>query len=194
MHLLVGLGNPGPRYRKTRHNCGYLAVERIAQASQARWTAGVGTEAESAVAEGELEGEPVVLAKPETYMNASGRAVLALCRAREVVPSGVLLYLDEVALPLGSLRVRERGGAAGHKGLASVLDALESKEVPRVRLGIRPAEAPEDLTEFVLEPFTADERKVLDYVLERTVDATRMLLKEGIAKAMSVYNRTVPPA
>ena len=195
MRLLVGLGNPGPRYVGTRHNLGFDAVERIARESGARWEKGSPS---GLIAEGIFEGKSIVLAKPQTYMNLSGRAVVELTRGREIIPGEVLVFLDDVALPLGTIRLRPHGSDGGHLGLASVLEALDTEEVPRVRLGIGPSEgSPEEkqeelgLAEFVLEPFSAQEQEVVEKLLERTVDATRALFRDGIERAMSLYNR--PP-
>jgi PTH1 family peptidyl-tRNA hydrolase len=124
--------------------------------------------------------------------------VVELTRGREIIPGEVLVFLDDVALPLGTIRLRPHGSDGGHLGLASVLEALDIEEVPRVRLGIGPSEgSPEekqeelDLAEFVLEPFSAQEQEVVEKLLERTVDATRALFRDGIERAMSLYNR--PP-
>ena len=199
MRLLVGLGNPGLRYVGTRHNLGFEAVDRIAREAGAAWRQ---SSPRSLVAEGTFAGHPVLLAKPLTYMNLSGRAVLELTRERDLAPQELLVFIDDVALSLGTLRLRERGSAGGHRGLASVLAALGDEEVPRVRLGIRPhrdgAEGPEseengDLAEFVLEPFTAGERLIVEELLQRAVEATRTLLTDGMARAMSLHNR-VPEA
>ncbi|MEE9180789.1 MAG: aminoacyl-tRNA hydrolase [Vicinamibacteria bacterium] len=193
MRLLVGLGNPGPRYVGTRHNLGFVAMDRIARESDAHWGQGPS----SLVAEGTFEGQSIVLAKPLTYMNLSGRAVVELTRDRDIAAEDLLVFLDDVALPLGTLRLRPRGSDGGHRGLASVLEALHTEELPRVRLGIGPDEGspggskPEDrdLAEFVLEPFSAQEQEVVEELLGRTVDAARALFRDGIERAMSLYNR-----
>jgi len=142
-------------------------------------------------AEVEIEGRQVTMMKPLTYMNLSGLPVAEWARAHSIERTEVLVYFDDIALPLGALRLRERGTDGGHRGLSSVLTALGGLDVPRARIGIRPedeSERIEDLADFVLSPFTAEERKRMDEVLERVVSATRMLLAEGIAKAMSRYN------
>ena len=193
MQLLVGLGNPGSRYVGTRHNLGFEAVDRIAREAGADWEQG---SSKALVAEGTFAGKTILLAKPLTYMNLSGGAVLELTRDRQLAANELLIFIDDIALPLGSLRIRERGSAGGHKGLASVLTVLGEEEVPRVRLGIRPpglgdgdAEG-DDLSEFVLDRFTADERPIVEELLQRTVEATRTLLTDGVARAMSSFNRT----
>ena len=138
-----------------------------------------------------------MLAKPLTYMNLSGRAVVELTRDRDISVEELVVFLDDVALPLGTLRLRPRGGDGGHLGLASVLESLDTEEVPRVRLGMGPGEGSpvgskweeRDLAEFVLEPFSSQEQEVVEKLLERTVDATRGLVRTGIERAMSLYNR-----
>jgi PTH1 family peptidyl-tRNA hydrolase len=142
----------------------------------------------SLVAEAELAGKPVLLAKPQTYMNRSGGAVAEIVENRSICLSEVLIFLDDIALPLGMLRIRPRGGDGGHLGLSSILDVLGKEEVPRVRLGIRPELEPEDLSEFVLEAFTPEERKIVDEVVDRALAATRSIVLEGMDKAMSLYN------
>ncbi len=189
--LLVGLGNPGRRYEGTRHNVGFDAVDRILSSVGGRWNA---SGSPASVAEAEIEGRPVTLMKPLTYMNLSGGPVSEWVRARSVERTDVLVYLDDVALPVGSLRLRERGTDGGHRGLASVLESLGGTDVPRVRIGIRPRTAEGsvsdlgELADFVLSPFTAEERPLVDDVLSRVVLATRTILAEGMGKAMSLNN------
>ena len=157
-------------------------------------------EAPASIADAEIEGRRVTLMKPLKYMNLSGEPVAEWVRAHSIERTEVLVYLDDVALPLGSLRLRQRGTDGGHNGLASVLSSLGGTDVPRMRIGIRPP-APrgpdghdfrvENLADFVLAPFTAEERLLVDDVLSRVVSATRMILSAGpggIAKAMSIYN------
>jgi peptidyl-tRNA hydrolase, PTH1 family len=188
--LLVGLGNPGPRYEGTRHNVGFEAVDRILAScsGRGRWVRG----REGALeAEAEVEGRRVALMKPLTYMNLSGGPVAEWARAHSITRTEILVYYDDVALSIGTLRLRERGTDGGHRGLASILGALGGVDVPRGRIGIRPANdgaMNEELADFVLAPFTREERQRVDEVLERVVAATRMVLVEGIAKAMSRYN------
>ncbi|MFQ5791086.1 MAG: aminoacyl-tRNA hydrolase [Acidobacteriota bacterium] len=184
--LLAGLGNAGARYEGTRHNFGFEAVERIAGVAGARWR---GMAHGCLIAEATLGGKRIVLAKPQTFMNLGGTAVGELARARSVAPSGVMVFFDDIALPLGTVRIREGGSHGGHRGLQSVLEALASQEVPRVRLGIRPEELPEDLAGFVLRRFSPEERATVEEVLDRVVAATRTVLTEGMPKAMSLYNR-----
>lgn len=185
----MGLGNPGLRYRATRHNVGFEALDRILKKSEGRWNAATD---EAVSAEVELDGHSVILLKPLTFMNLSGRAVAEVVERESIERGDVLVYFDDVALPLGTLRLRERGSDGGHNGLASVIDALGSTDVPRLRIGIRPENEPdEDLVDFVLSRFDDDELPAVDAALDRAVDATRAVLSEGMAKAMSRFNRTV---
>jgi PTH1 family peptidyl-tRNA hydrolase len=186
--LLLGLGNPGPRYRRTRHNVGFDAVDRILESAGARWPENGGA---AVRAEAEIAGRRVTLMKPLGYMNRSGGPVGEWARENAVARTEILVYYDDVALPLGSLRLRERGTDGGHNGLASVIEELGGTDVPRVRIGIRPRDPSwrvSDLAEFVLSPFTTEERTTVDEALERVVEATRMVLAEGMSKAMSRYN------
>ena len=191
--LLVGLGNPGRRYEGTRHNVGFDAVDRILSSVGGRWRH---SEAPASIAEAEIEGRPVTLMKPLSYMNLSGEPVSEWVRAHAIETTDVLVYLDDVALPLGSLRLRERGTDGGHRGLASVLASLGGTDIPRVRIGIRPqsadgADSPVgELADFVLAPFTAEERPLVDAILTRVVTATRTILAEGMGKAMALNNVT----
>ncbi len=186
MQLLVGLGNPGSHYDGTRHNLGFAVVDRIADETSSSWQR---FSRRSHVAEAQFAGKPVLLVKPQSYMNRSGGAVAELVHQRQVATSDVLVFIDDIALPLGSLRIRPRGGDGGHLGLASILKALGGEEVPRIRLGIRPEVEPDDLAEFVLEPFRTEEKKTVVEVVNRAVAASHMILIEGMAKAMSVFNQ-----
>jgi PTH1 family peptidyl-tRNA hydrolase len=175
---------------------GFDAVDKILSSVGGCWIRP--DETPAAIAEAEIEGRSVTLMKPLSYMNLSGEPVSAWARAHSIERTEVLVYLDDVALPLGKLRLRERGSDGGHRGLASVLSSLGGTDVPRVRIGIRPPstsiEEPKfapDLADFVLTPFTEEERPLVDDVLSRVVAATRMILSEGsggMAKTMSLYN------
>jgi PTH1 family peptidyl-tRNA hydrolase len=190
MRLVVGLGNPGRRYRGTRHNVGFEVVERLAR----RWGARFRTEGLAEVAEARFAGAPVLLAKPLTYMNRSGDAVREIVSRWRLSSSDVVVVYDDMDLPLGTLRVRVRGSAGGHHGMASVLEALGTFEVSRVRVGIgRPQE---DAVDHVLSRFEPEEESRVDEVLERAADAVETLLLEGSAAAMERFNRrtTATPA
>lgn len=183
MRLVVGLGNPGRRYRGTRHNVGFEVVERLAR----RWGARFRAEGKAEVAEAEFAGQPVVLAKPLTYMNVSGEAVQELVHRWDLDPRQVLVVYDDIDLPVGRVRVRARGSSGGHRGMGSVLEALGTREVPRVRVGIgRPDQ---DATDHVLSGFEPFERAQVEEALERAADAVEVALREGLHRAMDRFNR-----
>ena len=186
--LIVGLGNPGPAYRLSRHNAGAWVVRQLARRKDIRWGQWIGL---CPGGEGWWEGRPVVLGVPRTYMNDSGRAVAAL-RARWPVPLDQLLVVcDDVALPFGMVRIRPRGSDGGHKGLRSLGEALGSTAFPRLRIGIGAPDIPEALEAFVLSPFSRRECERLPQVLEMAATACAMWLREGMAAAMNRYNRKV---
>lgn len=186
MYLVTGLGNPGSQYKKTRHNAGFMLVDRMAE------QAGKGFErifARSLTCSLDVEGEVIVLAKPQTYMNLSGEAVRELCRHYSLDLSQLLIVYDEIALPLGTIRIRPSGSAGGHNGMESVLRALQSEQAPRLRIGISRGESPPDYTEFVLSNFSGSEMKILDEILDRAIEAIQVFTQEGIDRAMALYNR-----
>jgi peptidyl-tRNA hydrolase, PTH1 family len=185
MRLIVGLGNPGERYRRTRHNLGFMVVDALA----ARGRAGKGREEQGAwVAECPVGGEPALLAKPLSFMNRSGGPVHDLLAAYRAEPKDLVVVMDDVALELGTLRIRERGSHGGHNGLRSVIEALGTEEFSRVRVGIRRGELPEDLAEYVLSDFPAEDVLVVQEVVGHAADAVECLAREGAAAAMSRFN------
>ena len=186
--LLVGLGNPGREYAGTRHNVGFMVLDRIAAAAGARFRAGKKWQAEVAVAGG------VWLCKPQTYMNLSGESVGAIARFHKIDPSGVLVVLDDMALPLGRLRFRDRGTAGGHNGLQNILDHLGTQSVPRLRIGIGSATATADsgsagaATDHVLGRFSVDERPLVGQALDRAVEAVQFAQSHDLPAAMNRFN------
>ena len=185
MRLIVGLGNPGDRYRRTRHNVGFLVVDELAARTGAR----SGREdAEAWVMESELGGEPCLLAKPLTFMNRSGAAVAALMEGHRVSPADLVVVVDDVALDLGTLRVRERGTHGGHNGLRSILDVLATDEWARVRVGIRKGELPEDLADYVLAEFPAEDVLVVQESVGLAADAVSTVVAQGVTAAMNRFN------
>jgi PTH1 family peptidyl-tRNA hydrolase len=186
MRLIVGLGNPGREYADTPHNLGFAVVERLAEQARIRSRA---RRCRARVACGRLEQTDVLLAQPETYMNASGEAVAAIVRSEKVAPGDLIVVSDDVALPWGMLRIRPRGSAGGHNGLESVIQALGTDEFARVRLGIQPEQPVGDLAEYVLEPMSAAERKVAEAMVAEAAEAVRLILREGVNQAMARYNR-----
>jgi PTH1 family peptidyl-tRNA hydrolase len=189
--LVVGLGNPGPRYRRTRHNVGFLVLDEVAARAGAalaerRFGGRFG--------EGRLGGECVGLLAPETFMNRSGEAVAEALGALPVADpaADLLVVFDDADLPLGRLRLRASGSSGGHRGLADVLERLATESVPRLRFGIgRPAE-PRHTTDWVLEPFSAPEEELLARALPRAADAVACFATEGIAPAMNRFNGPWP--
>ena len=187
MKLIVGLGNPGIEYQFTPHNLGFLAVDRLAE----RWRLEVKNRHCQALTARTTVGEQtVLLAKPETYMNLSGLAVRGLVEEYEVSPEQDLVVIyDELDLPFGALRIRPRGGTAGHNGMESILGALGTDQFLRVRLGIAPDHKVSDGAGYVLSQFRRSQYKVLDEVLDTAADAVEMILREGAAAAMNRFNR-----
>jgi len=186
--LIVGLGNPGYEYHLTPHNLGFMAVDRLAE------TCGVEIarrEGQALIAGTELEGEQVVLAKPQTYMNLSGMAVARLLEKLDLPVSDLIVLVDDVDLPLGSLRIRPRGSAGTHNGMKSVIGALQADEFGRVRMGVGPARPIEDLVSYVLRPFRKADLEVVADLLELANEAVKVILKEGIPRAMNRFNRRV---
>jgi len=190
MRLIVGLGNPGPEYAWTPHNLGFLVVDRLAERAGIRVER---PEAKAYIGKGRLAGQDVVLAKPQTYMNASGMAVGELVRRLEVEPSEMIVVSDDVALPWGMMRIRERGSAGGHNGLESIMSALGSDEFIRVRVGIRPEHPVRDLSAYVLMQLPKGDREDVLEIAGEAAGAVEMILADGTAKAMAKFNRRVPP-
>jgi peptidyl-tRNA hydrolase, PTH1 family len=191
MRLILGLGNPGEEYRDTRHNVGFRVVEELAR----RWETPIDRldcNALTGLSLVEESGEGgVLLAKPQTYMNRSGYAARCFAERYGIDPAAVLVVYDEVNLPLGKLRLRRSGSPAGHRGLESVSENLRSAEVPRLRLGVAAGEgrpAGEELVEFVLSPFAAEEREAVEEMIRRAADACEAWVREGIEAAMGRFN------
>lgn len=189
MKLLVGLGNPGYEYQSTPHNLGFMAIDCLANACGVEVAH---RESQALTASTELAGVRVVLAKPQTYMNLSGGAVERLLRNYELSPRDLLVLLDEIELPLGMLRIRPRGSAGGHKGLKSVLGALETDDFTRLRLGVRPDRQVEDYVSYLLAPFRLAEMASVEEMLTQASEAVRVILSEGVQEAMNRFNRRVP--
>jgi PTH1 family peptidyl-tRNA hydrolase len=184
VRAVVGLGNPGARYVATRHNLGFLVVDRLAVSAGAEWSAD--RQARSQVAEAEIGGHPVLLVKPQTFMNRSGLAVAALRERLEWTPADLLLVVDDFYLPFGRLRLRRRGSDGGHNGVASVVEALHSDDFPRLRLGIGEPPVGEDAIDYVLRPF--DPSEDVAALSGLGADCVTACLREGLAAAMNRYN------
>jgi PTH1 family peptidyl-tRNA hydrolase len=185
--IIVGLGNPGSEYEWTRHNVGFMLVDKLAAG------AGVAVkrrECRSLIGGGVLEGRRSKLVKPQTFMNLSGEAVACLIAKDELteVNNSLIVISDDLALPFGTIRLRAHGSAGGHNGLKSIIAALGTTEFMRLRIGIQPEHPISDAKKFVLDEFASAERRALKEILERGADAVRAVLRDGIARAMSLYN------
>jgi len=186
MKLIVGLGNPGPRYAATRHNVGWRVAEELAaRVGAASWR----EKCEAAVAEGRSRGGKVVLARPMTYMNESGRSVRQLVDFWKIEREDVLMVVDDMAIDLGRLRLRAEGSDGGHNGLASIIAHLGHDCFARLRVGIGPAPArTEDHAAFVLAEFRPEERPVVADTVRRAADAAECWMTEGLVQAMNRFN------
>ena len=187
MKLIVGLGNPGVEYQFTPHNMGFLAVDRIAEQCGVRVN---NRQCRAQTARTRIAGQEVLLAKPETYMNLSGQSVSELVREYQAQPAeDVVLLYDELDLPFGSLRVRPRGRSAGHNGMESVIAALDTQEITRVRMGIGPDFPVGDGAKYVLAQFKKAQLPMVDVMLDQAAEAVRVILGEGVQAAMNRFNR-----
>jgi PTH1 family peptidyl-tRNA hydrolase len=185
--VVVGLGNPGDEYRRTRHNIGYLVIEEIRKrAGEPR----EGRRARALVSEAQIGDRTVVLARPRAYMNRSGGAVSELLRGSGAGPEELLVVCDDLYLGFGTLRLRSRGSHGGHNGLRSIIDALGTQEFPRLRVGVGPAGPDVAHSDFVLAPFPRAERERLPEVVEAAAGCVEIAVREGMLKAMNLYNRT----
>ena len=187
MHLIVGLGNPGSEYEWSRHNLGFMLIDKL------------GAEAESAVKRREcrslvgsavVENQRVRLVKPQTFMNLSGEAVACLVSKYEVTDTArsLIVVSDDLALPFGTIRLRARGSAGGHNGLKSIIAGLGTNEFIRLRIGIQPDHPVSDAKGFVLDQFRKSDRVQVQEILEQSANAVHSVLRDGIGKAMSTYN------
>jgi PTH1 family peptidyl-tRNA hydrolase len=181
---VVGLGNPGDRYRRTRHNAGFMAVDVLA----ARVGAAGRVRGGAWVAEASVSGAPVLLVKPLSFMNGSGGPVAEALALSGGSPADLVVLVDDVALDLGVIRVRERGSHGGHNGLRSIEESLGTADFPRIRIGVRRGELPFDLAQYVLADFAADETLLVQEAVGLAADATVCLLEEGPLVAMNRFN------
>jgi PTH1 family peptidyl-tRNA hydrolase len=189
--LIVGLGNPGIEYQFTPHNIGFLAVDRIAE------QCGVmidNRRSRALTARARIGNNEVLLAKPETFMNLSGMSVRELVEKSGVDPQNDLVVIyDELDLPLGMIRIRERGSSAGHNGMQSIINALQTEEITRVRLGIAPQPPARGGANYVLSPFRKSQLPAVDEVLDTAATAVQVIFEEGVAAAMNRFNRKNKP-
>ncbi|MBF6412160.1 aminoacyl-tRNA hydrolase [Nocardia cyriacigeorgica] len=181
--LVVGLGNPGPEYERTRHNVGFLVADVLAERVGGRFSVHKKSGADLLTAR--LDGRQVLIAKPRSFMNLSGRPVAALARFFSVPPTEVIVVHDELDLPFGAIRLKRGGGEGGHNGLRSVSQALTTKDYLRTRIGIGRPPGRQDPADYVLKPFSAPERKEVPVLVEQAADAVELLLRVGLETAQN---------
>lgn len=191
-YLVAGLGNPGDRYRQTRHNLGFMVVERIARARGGRWREQGRNGRHARI---DIAGREVLLFQPLTFMNLSGNAIRPLVDAEGLPANRVLVVCDDIALPVGQLRLRTGGSDGGHNGLASVIERLETTAFPRLRLGVGPVPPRVDAAEFVLAEFLPEEAAPVEEMIATAAECVGAWVTEGIDRAMGRFNtRREPPS
>jgi PTH1 family peptidyl-tRNA hydrolase len=184
--LIVGLGNPGPEYELTPHNLGFLTVDRLAQRNGIRISR---PDSLAMVGVGSIAGKPVLLAKPQTFMNLSGGSVRQLVGKYEIPVQRVLVVYDDLDLPWTSVRIRPQGSPAGHNGMKSMVSSLGSQEFPRLRIGVHPGHPLSSGKDFLLTPMKKAAREELDSLLDYASEAVEFIIAEGVEKAMTKCNR-----
>ncbi len=189
MFLVAGLGNPGEEYALSPHNMGFLTVDRLAERSNIRVTR---KDSKALIGLGEIEGQPVMLAKPQTYMNLSGTSLVPLMEKHSIELGQLIVVYDELDLEWGALRIKMKGSAAGHNGMKSVIGSLGTSEIVRVRLGVHPGHPLNGGTEYLLAPIKRSQKVELEEFIGFAADAVRSIIAEGVEKAMTRYNRRAP--
>ncbi len=185
-YLIVGLGNPGPKYATTRHNAGFMALDELARQNELRFST---RQANAEVARGEIAGTKVILAKPQTFMNLSGQAVRGLANYYRIPNQRILIIYDEIALPVGTIRIREKGSSAGHNGVTSVIQHMGTQNIARIRVGVdRPVDSRHSQIDWVLGRFNKEEQPIMEETIKRTVEAVEAILRIGMERAMNSYN------
>ena len=191
MKIVIGLGNPGARYKDTRHNVGFAVLDRLAGRLDADFSQ---EKYGGLIARTARAGEPLLLIKPLTFMNNSGDCVARALRYTETDPGSMLVIADDVNLPLGRLRFRRDGSAGGHNGLKSIIERIGGQDFPRLRIGVGLGSSGGGLVNHVLGPFTAEERVQRDEAVDRAVEAALAYVDDGITRAMNEFNRGAPEA
>jgi PTH1 family peptidyl-tRNA hydrolase len=184
--LIVGLGNPGRNYKQSRHNIGFMALDRLASRLGVTFSR---LQHKALVTDSRYAGERIILAKPQTYMNLSGQAVSSLLRFYQIETENLLIVSDDIDLPTGSLRMRPGGGFGGQRGLESIIERLGTEDFPRLRLGVGRPPGRMSPADYVLQTFSKSESELLDQVLNDAADAILAFVVQGIQKAMTLYNR-----
>jgi PTH1 family peptidyl-tRNA hydrolase len=189
MFLVAGLGNPGEEYALSPHNMGFLTVDRLAERSGIRVTR---KDSKALIGLGEIEGQPVMLAKPQTFMNLSGTSLAPLMEKHSIELGQLIVVYDELDLEWGALRIKMKGSPAGHNGMKSVIASLGTSEIVRVRLGVHPGHPLNGGTDYLLAPIKRSQRVELEEFIGYGADAVRSIIAEGVEKAMTRYNRRAP--
>ena len=188
--LIVGLGNPGKQYERTRHNCGFRALDILAQKLNCKVDKG---KFQGIYGQTTYKGSKLFLLKPQTYMNLSGKSVLQLSAYYNIPPSRIIILFDDISLVPGRLRIRADGSAGGHNGIKSLIQELGSQDFPRVKIGVgAKPQAEQDLADWVLSAFSAQEEKALSFALENAADAALAIIDEGVPAAANRYNGSAP--
>lgn len=183
--LLIGLGNPGREYAKTRHNFGFMAIDRLAVRLNAR---GMKVMSKAIVMDSKYEDHKLILAKPQTYMNLSGQSVQGLAHFYKIPNENLMILSDDLDLPFGTIRIRASGGPGGQRGLSSILEKLGTKDIPRMRLGIGRPPGRMDPADYVLQNFSRDDLKSISELLDRAADAALEFVVNGLTAAMNKFN------
>lgn len=183
--LIAGLGNPGLRYEKTRHNLGFMLIDRLARELQTQVKR---EECRALIGRAEIERQTVELVKPQTFMNLSGESIGCLLKKENRTAKKLIVISDDLALPVGAIRLRLKGSAGGHNGLKSIIGCLRTEEFIRLRIGIQPEHQLRDVKDFVLENFSRTDLQIIEEVLQHSAAAIRAVISDGIEKAMAQFN------
>lgn len=191
MKLIVGLGNPGKKYEKTRHNVGFIAISNLRSQSSEYSDWKLNKKFTAEVAEGKINGKKIILLRPQTFMNRSGIAVRAAAAFYKIKPPDIFVIYDDIDLPLGKIRIRKDGSSGGHLGVQSIINLLGTQNFVRFRIGIGPEKRWKgfDAAKFVLQKFSKKEEKNINEAIKKIIDAIRVALDEGVEKAMTKFNK-----
>jgi PTH1 family peptidyl-tRNA hydrolase len=187
-YLLIGLGNPGREYRDTRHNLGFMVIDRLIVRLNAQ---GMKVQSKAIVTTATYEGRKIILAKPQTYMNLSGQSAQGLLNFYKLPVENMLIAHDDLDIPFGAIRIRPKGGPGGQGGMASTIEQLGTKDFPRLRLGIGRPPGRMDPADYVLQNFSREEMKFLSEIVDRAADAALTFVMDGLNKAMNKYNGSI---
>lgn len=185
MYLIVGLGNPEEEYANTRHNMGFDAINKISEKNNIKVNK---TKFEGLYGTGEIEGEKVILLKPQTYMNLSGQSIKKYADYYKIVPENIIVIFDDIDMGKGQIRIRKQGSGGSHKGMISVVEMLGTEKIPRIRVGIGSPENKKYMIEYVISKINKEEQEQLKPGIEKAEEAVKAIIKEGLDKAMNKYN------